>query len=337
MAELNVGIIGTGAIGREHAKRFQKKISNSKVVAVNDVAEKAARSLIDEICPDAVFFSDPKAMIDDTSVDAVVVTSPGFAHAEVVLEAIKAGKPVFCEKPLATKASDARKIVEAEIAGGKKLVQVGFMRRYDAGYKMLKKCLDQGEIGDALMLHCCHRNPDVPEAYKGDMPFNDTFIHEIDVLRWLVGDDYESVQVLVPKQSRNTHSELQDPLMVILKTKSGILIDTEIFVNCRYGYDIQCQVVGETGTANLPEPMSLLKRKDASLATEILMDWKDRFIDAYDVELQDWVDSTLTGEVNGPNAWDGYFAAVTADACSKARKSGDTVKIETGETPEFYK
>ena len=211
------------------------------------------------------------------------------------------------------------------------------MRRYDAGYVKLKECIDKDEIGSPLMLHCAHRNPEVPAAYKEDMPFHDTFIHEIDVLRWLVGDDYESVQVIVPKQTKNTHSELQDPLMVIIRTKSGIHIDTEIFVNCKYGYDIQCQVVGETGIANLPEPMSLLKRSQAKLSTEILMDWKDRFVDSYDVELQDWVSSTLRGEVNGPTAWDGYFAAITADACAKARVSGETINIETGDTPDFYK
>ena len=99
-------------------------------------------------------------------------------------------------------------------------------------------------------------------------------------------------------------------------------IDGEVFVNCRYGYDIQCQVVGEEGVANLPEPESVLLRRDAKLATAIMQDWKLRFIDSYDVELQDWIDAAEAGKVNGPNAWDGYFAAVTADACLEAKRTG---------------
>ena len=77
-------------------------------------------------------------------------------------------------------------------------------------------------------------------------------------------------------------------------------------------------------------------RSEAKKSTEILVDWKDRFIDSYDTELQDWIDSTLKGEVNGPTAWDGYVAAVTSDACLEAKKSGNIVPISLGERPNFY-
>lgn len=334
---LRVGIIGAGAIGKEHAKRLYGKLSNSTVVAINDVNAEGAKEFIAAEMPDVKFYESGHDLIKADNVDAILVASWGPTHYEFVMGAIEAGKPVFCEKPLATDQEDAKKIVEAEIKFGKKLVQVGFMRRYDLGYKMLKAHIDNGNLGEPLMVHSAHRNPEVPTMYKEDMPFHDTFIHEIDVLRWLVNDDYDTVQVLIPKQTKNTHSELQDPLMVILKTKTGILLDTEIFVNCKYGYDIQCSVVGETGIANLPEPTSLTLRSEAKLSNEILMDWKDRFVDSYDVELQDWIDATLKGEVNGPTAWDGYFAAVTADACAKARVTGEVVSIGTGDTPDFYK
>ena len=333
---LRVGIIGAGAIGKEHAKRLNGKLSGSTVVAISDVNIKGSKEFIAAEMPDVKFYESGQDLIKADDVDAILVASWGPTHYEFVMSAIEAGKPVFCEKPLATDQEDAKKIVDAEIKHGKKLVQVGFMRRYDQGYKMLKAHIDKGDLGQPLMVHSAHRNPEVPTEYKEDMPFHDTFIHEIDALRWLVNDDYDTVQVFVPKQTKNTHSELQDPLMVIIKTKSGIFLDTEIFVNCKYGYDIKCSVVGETGVANLPEPMSLTLRNEAKLSNEILMDWKDRFVDSYDVELQDWVHSTLKGEVNGPTAWDGYFAAVTADACAKSRVTGEVISIETGDTPKFY-
>jgi myo-inositol 2-dehydrogenase/D-chiro-inositol 1-dehydrogenase len=333
---LKIGVIGTGAIGQEHIHRLERKLTGSRVVALNDINKEGAEGVARRESLEARVYESGQDLINATDVDAVLVASWGPTHEEFVLASIAAGKPVFCEKPLATTAEGSKRIVDAEIKHGKPLVQVGFMRRYDSGYRALKKTIDDGKIGAPLMAHCAHRNPTVPGAYRGDMPIHDTFIHEIDVLRWLLDDDYVSAQVIAPRKTSFSHERLQDPLMVLLRTKKGLLIDTEIFVNCQYGYDIQCQVVCEKGTANLPEPMSVLMRSEARLSTEILMDWKLRFIDSYDVELQDWINSTLKGEVDGPTSWDGYFASVTADACVEAMRSGEVVPISTAEHPAFY-
>jgi myo-inositol 2-dehydrogenase/D-chiro-inositol 1-dehydrogenase len=94
--------------------------------------------------------------------------------------------------------------------------------------------------------------------------------------------------------------------------------------------------VGEEGIANLPEPESVTLRRDARLSSTIMQDWKLRFIDSYDVELQDWLEAAKTGKVNGPTAWDGYFAAVTADACLEAKRNGAVAPIVTKPRPAFY-
>lgn len=332
---LKIGVIGTGAIGQDHTRRLHTKLNGSTVVAVTDINLAGAQAVADRFGNITVHktFQD---VIDDANVDALVVTSWGPAHEEQVLAAIKAGKPVFVEKPMATTAEGGKRIVDAEIASGKKLVQVGFMRRYDAGYKMLKEVIDSGKIGDPLLLHCAHRNPTVPETYVTYMAINDTAIHEIDVLHWLIDDEWTSAQVILPKATRNTHAKLKDPQILILTSQKGIRVVLEIFVNCQYGYDIQCEVVGETGIAKLPEPMSIQMRSQEKLSNTILNDWKDRFVDSYDVELQDWIDSTLKGEVNGPTAWDGYLACVTSDACVKAQESGVIEPIVTPSRPAFY-
>ena len=243
---------------------------------------------------------------------------------------------MFCEKPLAVTAAGCRNIVDAEIAHGTRLVQVGFMRPYDAGYQALKAVIDSGQIGEPLMLHCAHRNPRVGENYKTDMAITDTLIHELDVLRWLLDDDYVSVQVVFPRKTSKALAHLRDPQVVLLETAKGTRIDVEVFVNCQYGYDIQCEVVGETGIAKLPEPSQVQLRSEAKLSNAILMDWKDRFIAAYDVELQAFIDGVRAGHVGGPSAWDGFAAAVAADACIEAQQSGAIVKVELPQRPRFY-
>jgi myo-inositol 2-dehydrogenase/D-chiro-inositol 1-dehydrogenase len=110
-----------------------------------------------------------------------------------------------------------------------------------------------------------------------------------------------------------------------------------VFVNCKYGYDIQCEVIGEDGIAKLPEFSSVIMRKEEKLSSSILNDWKFRFMDAYNVEIQDFIDSvTKTGEPQGPTAWDGYIAAVTSDACVKAQQTGQKEPITLQEKLAFY-
>lgn len=333
---LNIGVIGTGMIGRDHTRRIQQVLSGAQVVALSDVNAASAEAVRKDLAPSAKIYDTGEALIAAPEVQAVLVTSWGATHEPYVLAAIAAGKPVFCEKPLATTADGARRIVEAEVTFGRRLVQVGFMRRYDAGYVALKQAVEQ-HTGAPILVHAAHRNPAVPEAYVTPMAIHDTMIHEIDVFRWLLNDDYVSARVLYPRNAARSHSKLRDPQVVVLETQKGVLIDVEIFVNCAYGYDIQCEVVGEEGTAKLPEPMAVDMRLGAQRRSTILTDWKDRFVASYDVELADFIAAAAKGGATGPSAWDGYAAAVTSDACVKAQESnGEAVAIELPARPALY-
>lgn len=333
---VRIGVIGTGAIGRDHARRINQVLAGGAVVALSDVNRAAAEAVRDEIAGGARVHDTGEALIADPGVDAVLVCSWGQTHEQYVLAAIAAGKPCFCEKPLATTAEGARRIVDAEVAAGRRLVQVGFMRRYDAGYVALRHAIAT-KTGAPLMVHAAHRNPRVGPNYVTPMAIHDTLIHEIDVFRWLLDDDYVSARVVFPRKAARSHANLRDPQIVTLTTAKGVVIDTEIFVNCHYGYDIQCEVVGEDGLARLPDPMAVPVRVDRRNATEILHDWKDRFIAAYDIELTDFLRAAAGGTVSGPTAWDGYMAAVTADACVAAQdREGEAVAIAHSARPALY-
>ncbi|MBW7920996.1 MAG: Gfo/Idh/MocA family oxidoreductase [Rubellimicrobium sp.] len=333
---VRIGIIGTGAIGRDHARRIAQVLAGGTVVALADANPAAAEAVRRDIAPGAEVFARGQDLIASPSVDAVLVTTTGATHEPYVLAAIAAGKPCFCEKPLATTATAALRIVEAETALGRRLVQVGFMRRYDAGYGALKDAIAR-HTGRPLMVHAAHRNQSVPGDFDTPMAIHDTLIHEIDVFRWLLEDDHVSARVLFPRTTSRSHANLRDPQIVILETAKGVVISVEVFVNCAYGYDIQCEVVGENGTARLPEPMAVQTRTGARLQNDILTDWKERFIDAYDIELRDFLQAAARGTVAGPGAWDGYMAAVTADACVSAQAlAGEAVPISTPARPALY-
>lgn len=332
--ELKIGLVGTGAIGRTHIERINNTLQGARVIACSDVNVEFGKSVAAKF--GCTFFADGEAMIADPNVEAVVVTTADPFHEQFVQAAIKAGKYVFVEKPLAPEADACKRIVDAEIAGGKKLVQVGFMRRYDPGYRQLKKLIDAKTYGEPLLLHCVHRNASVDDGFTTPMSVENSMIHEIDVLRWLLGEDYATAEVKFGKKTRNSGGHLQDPQVMILTTKSGVRIDVESFVNCRYGYDIKCEVVCEEGTINLPEPANAMIRTNAARVTPICSDWSQRFTEAYNVEFQEWINACRAGRVDGPTAWDGYVGQVTAKAASKARDTQTITKVEVEERPAFY-
>ncbi|MDD5987064.1 MAG: Gfo/Idh/MocA family oxidoreductase [Eubacteriales bacterium] len=335
---LRIGLIGCGRMGRDHVERVTKRVADAEIVAVSDVIKENVDKAV-AICGGRAY-EDPMELIEAEDVDAVMVVSPGFAHEEQIIHAVELGKPVFTEKPMATTAAACRRIVDAEMKSGKHLVQVGFMRRFDVGYRQMKKAVDSGIYGEPLMLHCTHRNAYVLDDYNTPMAVHDTAIHEIDCLHWLLDDEWSEVQVIMPRQTKNAKgraAELQDPQLMILRSKKGVCVDLEVFVTCRFGYDINCEVVCEEGSITMPQPAAPIIKHEAKIERELETDFFNRFIDAYDVEIKEWVEATLAGRVDGPSAWDGYMAAMTADALVKAQKSGRIEKVETEETPAFYK
>lgn len=332
--DLKVGVIGNGFIGQEHIKRITNKLSGAQVTAVNDINAETSKNIAERF--NAKFYHSAVDLIHSDEVEAIIVASWDPTHAEFVLESIKAGKYVFCEKPLATSAAETLKIIDAEIKGGKKLVQVGFMRRYDPGYREIKDEIKNKEIGSPLIIHSIHRNR-VPEPqFTTEMSIKNSVIHEIDLYRWLLGEDYKLAQVIIPKTSKNAEGKLLDPQIVLLETESGVRIDIESFVSCQYGYDVRCEVVGEEGTLTLADPRQTIKRKNGQKGYSIFPDWSDRFTDAYDIELQEWINDVKNDEMNGPSSWDGYMASYTADLCSQARINNEIIEISTKKCPNFY-
>lgn len=331
---LNVGVIGTGNIGSYHIERLANQCSGARVAAVFDVATDRASEIAAGV--GATAHREPEDVIHDDGVDAVVVASPGDTHAEFVLSCIAARKPVLTEKPLATTVDDCLKVLDAEVSHGSRVVQVGFMRRFDRGYGVTKSAIDDGSIGEPLVLHCVHRNPTVPDSFTSDMLQTDSVIHEIDTARWLLGDELIAATVVKPRATPLAADHLQDPQLVTLESSSGAIVQVEMFVNAQYGYDVRCEVVGSQGTVELETPGIASVTREGGRTRTVPADWKERFGDAFHAELQQWVDGLSDGAVHGPSTWDGYTATVVATACVEALQSGQRTTISLVDRPPLY-
>jgi myo-inositol 2-dehydrogenase/D-chiro-inositol 1-dehydrogenase len=329
---LRIGVIGTGMIGQDHIRRLTQVLSGVEVVGVTDIDLDRARAAAPR---GAEIFATPQALIASDHVQAIVICSWGPAHEEQLLAAIGEAKPVFCEKPLVTSGAAALRVMDAEVAYGTRLVQVGFMRRFDADYRRLKAVIDGGTLGAPLLYHSAHRNASVPETWTSDMPLNDTLVHDADISRWLLDDEVTGVEVRVPCRNR-LGGDLRDPVFVLLHMASGALVDVEISVNVRYGYDIRGEVSCEAGVASLPNRPATVVSDQYGVRQAIPEDWRERFIEAYDQEFREWIVAASDGTATGPSTWDGYATTLVADAALRAVDSGRIEPVPMVDKPALY-
>jgi myo-inositol 2-dehydrogenase / D-chiro-inositol 1-dehydrogenase len=331
---LRIGVVGTGMMGRFHVERLATSVPGAQVVAVSDVFVEGARQVGEQV--GARVYADGHELIGDDQVQAVLIASPGPTHEEFTLACLAADKPVLCEKPLAPTIEACLRVLEAEAAKPRRLVQVGFMRRYDDDFRALKATVDAGRVGRPLLLHCRHRNATVPPGFTTDMMITDSVVHDIDVTRWLLGQEIVAATVLKARPSSLAPEGLQDPQMVLLETAEGVLVDVESFVTCQYGYDIRYELVGESGTVSLGEQPGVQVRAEGGHHGPVPADFRERFAAAYQLELQAWVAGVLQGQVTGPSAWDGYATQAVAEAGVESQAKGGRVPVELVERPALY-
>src|SRR4051794_13677280 len=247
-------------MGADHARTLSSAVAGARLAAVADVEGERAREAAGG---DAVAaYSDAFALVADAGVDAVVVASSDATHEDYVLACLAAGKPVLCEKPLAPTVAACRRGVDAGGAGGRRLVSVGFMRRYDPGYLQAKQLVADGELGAVLLVHHVHRNVSQPPGVPSEVLVTGSAVHEIDVTRWLLGEEIVAVTARLPRRSSLVTGDTRDPQFLVLETASGVVVDIEVFANAHYGYDVRCELVCERGALTVGGPRPLDVRLD---------------------------------------------------------------------------
>lgn len=322
--QLRIAVIGAGRMGSDHIRRIRDRIQGARITAIVDIDESRARQAVDGI-DGARVYTDFIQALDSGEVDAVLISTPGFLHEQVLLPAITRGLPVLCEKPLTPDSESAWRVVQAEVQAGRRLVQVGFMRRFDAGYRKIEQAVRTGEHGQLLALDCEHINPEVPEGYTGRNLIDDTVVHEFDVVRFLAGQEVAAIQVRTGRTSGQVRTAgLVDPAQVLMDTVDGIRVTVNTHVTAGYGYAVTTRATFETAHV------------EAGVG-EVTPGFEERFEKAYDVEVQEWVDAAREGKVAGPDAWDGYAAAVCCEAGLAAVEApGSTAAVRLNAKPDLY-
>jgi myo-inositol 2-dehydrogenase/D-chiro-inositol 1-dehydrogenase len=322
-------------MGGMHAEIIQTKVANATLAAVADLDKERAEKVAEK--SGAAVFADAEEMIRDEAVEAVVVASPDPTHAPLVKECLRLEKPVLCEKPLADSADAALEVVEAEVELGRKLVQVGFMRRYDPQHVAAKEAIDAGTVGAPVVFRGWHRNADLDPGIDSEWVVINAMIHDIDSARWFIEEEIEEVYVRGKNTAPKLGEEVWDVQLVQFSTTGGRMGSIETNVVSNYGYEVGVEVVCERGIVGTALPAGAIVRQDHAASKRITEGWYDRFRTAYVTEVQEWVKSAISGVPTGSDAWDGYASLVVADACIASLRSGTPQKVSKLDVPTLYR
>lgn len=321
---LAVGVIGTGVMGAEHARLLRNMTSGAHLAAVCDPDHDRATAA----AQGALVFTDAQALIASDKVGAVVIASPDATHAGYALACIAAGKPVLCEKPIAATAAEGLQIVQAEAALGRRLVTVGFMRRFDPAYVEMQAERAAGRIGVPVLLHNIHRNAAAPDWFTGAMAVTNSLVHEIDISRWLLGSEMQTAQV--------TSAPGGDPMLVTMQTDKAEIVSTEVFMNAAYGYHVHAQLVGRLGTVEMAAPTRVLTSLAATQSFGFPPNWVPRFAEAYRLQMQAWVDALAQGQCVGASAWDGFITTSIAEQIVAGMDGTGRIQLAFPPRPTLY-
>ena len=330
---IRIGVIGTGGMGGRHAHNLAHRTAHACVSAVMD-ADHSRATAVAAACQAARVFTDAEALIGDDQVDAVIIASPDRTHAGLAQACIRAGKPALCEKPLATTVADARAVVETEVAAGRRLVQLGFMREFDPAHRQVHDVITGGTLGRPLYFRGTHNNVGGGSRTADDVIVNSA-VHDIHSARWLLGGQVERAftQVIPADPARPDTCRLA---LVELTFDHHRLALIEMNAEAGYGYEVRVEVVCERGSAasdGLPE----LRLRQAQACTQpVEIDWLQRFDAAYVAEAQAWVQGLLAGAVGGPSTWDGYLAMLIAEACIESARTSQPCAVPAPPRPSIY-
>jgi myo-inositol 2-dehydrogenase / D-chiro-inositol 1-dehydrogenase len=332
---LKIAVIGTGIMGTDHARLFAEDLPHVELHTICDASEERAKSTADLFGVRNVMTDAFKA-VTNPDIDAVVIASPDDTHAPLTIAAIQAGKHVLSEKPLSPSSQECMQVMDVEQRLGRRMVQVGFMRRFDPSYSEMKATLINGTVGQAVMLHCYHRNVTAPANFTGQMAISNSAPHEFDAARFILDEEIAGISVFQPKSTDTTKTGA--PVFMVLETASGRLVNVEINNNAHYGYDVRAELVGELGSVFLRAPVHSETHTNLSAKLAYAPDWRPRFAEAYRLQNKAWIQSILTDKPSpvGSSAWDGYCATRISETGVKALASGQRERIELITKPALY-
>ena len=330
---LRIAVLGCGRIGRMHAENIHAH-PRAELAGVFDVLDAAATDVAAKL--GAAKFQTAEAVFASGNVDAVLVATSTPTHADFIEQAVAAGKPILCEKPIDL-SIDRVKACAENIAGTNVPIMLGFVRRFDKGHAGVRQAIDAGKIGEVHQVIITSRDPDIaPDAYievSGGI-FRDMTIHDFDMARFIIGEEFESVSAVgarLVSPGLMERCDDYDTVTVTLTTATGKQCVISNSRRAVYGYDQRVEAFGTAGMAiseNHPETNTRLYGADyTDQKAPLLNFFVERYSQAFASEIDAFVDAIETGTAPPVGFDDGQKALLLAEAAVLSVRKGRPVQL----------
>ncbi|MHA6260208.1 inositol 2-dehydrogenase [Sporosarcina sp. CAU 1771] len=338
MRKLKVGMIGLGRLGSKHAENIAHKIPHAELFAVCTRTKSTVEQIQEKLSvPHG--YTDYNEMFANKELDAVVIASASTEHCEQIEAAIKAGLHVFCEKPLGITIDECKRIEKVVEAHPNQVFMLGFMRRFDPAYAYAKQKIEEGAIGNPILMRGYSLDPN--SMIQGLLNFSGTSgglfidmgVHDFDLARWFLGGEAESVYAL---GDCYLHEELKsfddiDNGTAIIKFDNGKM---GLFYSGRtapHGYHIEAEIVGTHGSIRVspvPEKNQVMIFNEHGAVSECVPDFLERFEEAFVIEIQEFVNCIIENRKPNVTAYDGTKATEIGFAATRSLKEEKVIYLD---------
>ncbi len=326
---MRVAILGVGRLGAAHASTL-RSLPDVSDLRIHDADAARARDVAAKLGARAV-----AALDEALEADAVVIVTPTDTHAPLIRRALDRGLPVFCEKPIAIGLKETRDIVD-NVARTKGRLQIGFQRRFDAGYRKARQLIESDSLGTVYSFSMTSRDALPPsDAYveTSGGQFKDQMIHDFDITRWLFDTEVEEVFATGSTLGFEQYGAFDDVATsaAVLRLANGTLGLISAARHNLAGYDIRVEIYGAKDSIAIGldqrAPIRSVEKSAPALAGPAYPNFFERFADAYRAELAHFL-RFANGEAENPcTAEDALEALRIAEAAGRSRKERRPVRL----------
>ena len=357
---VKVGIIGCGGVAKYKHLPALAKVKNVQLVAFCDIIVERAQQAKEKYgTPDAKVYEDYRELLKDKEIEVVHVLTPNLEHAQISIDALYAGKHVMCEKPMAKTVADAKRMLDAAKATGKRLT-IGYQHRHKAESTYAKRCIEAGELGEIYYANCLAiRRRGTPnwgvfldEEKQGGGPLIDIATHSLDLTLYLM-NNYEPEMVVGKTHKKMEHPEagnpwgdkgvsttpLEEAACAFIRMKNGatIMLETSWALNTAEPVEAgSCVLCGSRAGLQIKNNQLKINKVEFNRPIMVDVDTKAGGVDFYDgisgtpaeIEAARWIASIVDGTEPVVLPEQAFVVSQILEAIYESSKTGKPVYFE---------